>query len=62
MFNLLTNMANKIGPKSMNFIRRLNRGNIYLLSHKFEIWGFIGGWKLATNAKLQHNIPKFMPA
>ena len=38
----LLNMT--IGHKSMNFnIRRLNRGNVYLLSHSFQIWGLING-------------------
>ena len=25
-----------IGPKSMNFIRRLNRGNFYFSNHSFQ--------------------------
>ena len=40
----------------MNFMRRLNRENYYLLRNNFEI----GGWKLATNTKLQLNISKIM--
>ena len=44
-------------------IRRLNRGNFYLLSHSFEIWcDSLGEWKLATNAKFQLSFYKLMPA
>ena len=36
----------------------LDRGNFYLSSHRFHLkfGDLLGGWKLATNAKFQHNI------
>ena len=40
------------------FLRRLNRRNFYFSKNSFEIYDLLGGWKLATNAKFQHNISK----
>ena len=48
-------------PKSMNFIRRLNRENFYLSSLFFQFGGLLGVWKLALYAKFQLNISKIMP-
>ena len=41
----------------MNFIRRLNRA-IFI----FQATVLLGGWKLTTNTKFQHNISKITPA
>ena len=45
------------GPKSMNFIRSLNRGNFYLLSHSF-----ISGMEVDKKCKISAQISKIMPA
>ena len=37
----LLNMTNR--PKSLNFIRRLNRGNFYFSKQSFKIWWLISG-------------------
>ena len=48
----LTNMAQ---TKSMSLTKKvLNRGNF--LKSQLKICDLLGGWKLATNAKLQHHI------
>ena len=45
----------------MNFIRRLNRGNVNLSRQDFTYCNLLGlGWKLATNAKIQLNISKII--
>ena len=41
--------------------KRSSRGNVYLLSHSFEIWYFSGEW-MSTNTKFQHNVSKITPA
>ena len=33
-----------MGPKSINYIIKLKRGNFYLLSHSYEIRPFIIAW------------------
>ena len=50
-----------MGPKSMNFIRRLKRGNFFCARVSKNI-DLSGVWTLATNAKFQHNISKTVPA
>ena len=57
-------MANEKGPKSINFIRRLNRGNVgyFFEATSLKFGDLLAGWKLATNAKFQDTISKFMPA
>ena len=37
------NLLNMTGPKSINFIRRLNRGDFYFSSQSFQIWWQISG-------------------
>ena len=56
----LLNMT--IGPKSVTFIRRLNRENVYLSRHGLKIVASLTGWKLAINTKFQHSISKIVPA
>ena len=43
--NLLNKTNTEMGTKSVNFIRRLNRGIFCLSNHIFDIWTwrFIGG-------------------
>ena len=46
----LLNMTN--WPKSLNFIRRLKRGNFYLSSQSFQILWLIGGMKVMGKYKI----------
>ena len=41
----------QIGPKSMNFIRKLNRGNFYFSNHTFQIWWLISSIKVMKKYK-----------
>ena len=50
-----------MGPKFMNFIRRLKRG-IFFCARVSKNIDLSGVWTLATNAKFQHNISKTVPA
>ena len=38
--------------QSMIFIRRLNRGNLNLSSHSFEIWSIISGMEVGNKCKI----------
>ena len=51
-----------IGPKAMNFIRKLNRGIFYLSSHSFEISDLLrdGRWQQMQNFSSVY--PKIVPA
>ena len=42
----------------MNFIRRSNRGIFIFHATVLKFVDVLAGWKLATNAKVQHNIFK----
>ena len=45
----------------MNFIRRLNRGKFMFQATVLKFSDLLRGWKLAKNAKIQHNISKITP-
>ena len=45
-------LINMTKPKSMNFIRSLNRGNFYLSSQSFQIWSFISGMEVGNKSKI----------
>ena len=42
----------QVGPTSMNFIRRLNRGNFYFSNQCFQILWLIGGMKVNEKYKI----------
>ena len=46
----------------MNFIRRWNRGNFYLLKPVLKFGDLLQGWKFAINAKFKHSISKITQA
>ena len=48
----LLNMTKLIGPKSLNFIRRLNRGNFYFSNQSFQIWWLISGIEARKTYKI----------
>ena len=58
LINSLIYSTLQIGAKSMNFIRRLNKGNFYLSTHSLKFGYLLGGCKLTRNTKVQLNISK----
>ena len=46
----LINMTNR--AKSMNFKRRLNRGNFYFSKQSFQIWWLISGIEVRKTYKI----------
>ena len=58
---ILINMTNRVQIQEC-LIRRLNKGNFYLLSHSFEILWFISGMEVGTKCIITAHISKITPA
>ena len=55
-------LLNTTGPKSMNSIRRLNRGNFIFQVTVLKFNDLLAGCKLTKNTKFQHSMSKITPA